>query len=141
MSFKLKRRPRFGVATLTLPYQEKVSALLIPMAESVLREPLGVVSAEACEAVLHLVQSAWNRHAIPDPKAGRVALYLDAACLNELEDAYPALWNDFTSEDPIALAEELLQYKVRHYPDDNRFIHSCWIDEEGVLRVLSTFEA
>ena len=107
----------------------KMSEIMKEMSETLLRNPEGVPSSEAAHVALCFANVAWN----------------ESVGLDHARDAYrnvwetieaenPELWNEFKSNDINAMIDELIRYKIAHYPNDGRRILACGIPD-GKIRV------
>jgi hypothetical protein len=107
----------------------KMSEIMKEMAESLLRDPRGVPSPEAVEVALLFVHTAWNESVgLANPRDGLHKI------LEQIEAENPAFWNEFQATDVNGILEQLVEYKARRYPDDQRRILVCGMKDE-VLRV------
>jgi tetratricopeptide (TPR) repeat protein len=112
--------------------EEKLSAIVIEMAETILNAPGKDVSDESANAALLLVLVAWNRDVYGDNFASE-GVYKQL--FNELEKSNSAYRESLESVDFEKLIEGLRKYKRTHYPNDNRYINTCGINEKGNVNV------
>ena len=114
--------------------RSKLSAALICMAETVLKDPSKGVPSEAAQAALLLAHVAWNREVAGDSfLADRGYLPM----LAELEESNQSFEQYLKSTDWEALITGLREFRRNHYPHDNRFITSCGFNERGNVEVVS----
>jgi hypothetical protein len=107
----------------------KMSEIMKEMSETILRNPKGVPSSEAAHVALFFANVAWNESVGMDqPREGYRNVW------EKFEAENPALWNEFTSNDINAMIDELIRYKIAHYPNDWRRILTCGIPD-GKIRV------
>lgn len=105
----------------------KLSDMMKEMAETLLRDPRRVPSAEAVQAALLLANVAWNE-----------CVGLDRArenyrnLLGPIEARKPSVWSELKSNDISAMIDGLVQYKKTHFPDDRRRILTCGMMNETV---------
>jgi hypothetical protein len=105
----------------------KLSEVMKEMAETLLRHPAAVPSAEAAHVALLLANIAWNESVgLGHPRDGYRSVW------EAIEAENPALWDEFRSNDIDALVDELVRYKKAHYPDDRRRILTCGMVGEKV---------
>ena len=107
----------------------KMSEVMKEMSERLLRNPDAAHSPEAAHVALMFANIAWNEtvglgHAR--------ASYCSAWEMIEAEN--PEMWSEFKSNDVNAMIDELVQYKRKNYPDDQRRILTCGIPD-GKVRV------
>jgi tetratricopeptide (TPR) repeat protein len=112
--------------------EEKLSAIVIEMAETILNAPGKDVSDESANAALLLVLVAWNRDVYGDNFAPE-GVYKQL--FKELEKSNSAYRESLKSVDFEKLIEGLRKYKRTHYPNDNRYINTCGINEKGNVNV------
>jgi hypothetical protein len=105
----------------------KMSEILKEMAQRLLRHPHKVPSSEAAHVALFFANAAWNESVGLGAERDR---YRNVWQTIEAES--PTLWNEFKSNDINAMIDELVQYKMTHYPDDQRRILTCGIPGENV---------
>jgi hypothetical protein len=107
----------------------KLSEIMKEMAETLLRNPGGVPSAEAAHVAVVFANIAWNESVgLEHAREG----YRNVWETIEVEN--PTLWNEFKSNDINAMIDELVRYKKAHYPGDLRRILTCGIPD-GKVRV------
>ena len=98
----------------------KLSEIMKEMAETLLRNPGGVPSAEAAHVALLFANIAWNESVgIDRAREGYRTVW------ETIEADNPTLWNEFKTSDIDAIIDELVRYKKTHYPDDQRRILVC----------------
>jgi hypothetical protein len=118
-----------GDQTTMTAQPRKMSEILKEMSELVFRHPNKVPSSEAAEVGLFFANAAWNESVgVFDSRAGYRIVW------ETIEAENPELWNEFKSNDINAMIDDLVQYKKKHYPDDQRRILSCGIPD-GNIRV------
>lgn len=107
----------------------KMSEIMKEMSEQLLRNPSVVPSSEAAHVTLMFANIAWNETVglVHDRKGYRPAW-------ESIEAENPELWSEFKSNDVDAMIDELVQFKKKHYPDDQRRILTCGIPD-GKVRV------
>ncbi len=107
----------------------KLSEIMKEMSERLLRNPDGVPSSEAAHIALMFANIAWNETVgLGHARKG----YRPAWEMIEAEN--PEMWSEFKSNDVDAMIDELVHFKRRHYPDDQRRILMCGIPD-GKVRV------
>ena len=95
--------------------RKQMSAILKEMALITLVVPGKTPSSEAAAAALLLSHVAWQRangDQFPDTAYAPV--------LAEMHKAKPDFWKELKSTDAPKIVEELVAYKIRHYPHDRR---------------------
>lgn len=107
----------------------KMSEVMKEMSEQLLKNPGAVPSSEAAHAALMFVNIAWNETVGLGHARNR---YRSAWEMIEAEN--PEMWSEFKSNDVDAMIDELVQYKRKHYPNDQRRILTCGIPD-GKVRV------
>jgi hypothetical protein len=107
----------------------KMSEVLKEMSEQLLRNPATVPSATAVQFGLMLANFAWNETVgLGGPREGYRSAW------ETIEADNPEVWSELESNDVDAMIDELVRYKKKYYPDDDRRILSCgFID--GKVRV------
>ena len=106
-----------------MPYQPRqLTKIMKEMAETLLRNPRSVPSAEAVQIALFFANVAWNESVGMDNSRENYQNVWDA---KEAEN--PALWNEFKWNDIDRMIDELVWYKKAHYPHDRRRILTCGI--------------
>lgn len=107
----------------------KMSEIMTEMAEQLLRNSGGVPSAEAAHVTLMFANIAWNETVglVHARKGYRPAW-------ESIEAENPEMWSEFKSNDVDAMIDELVQFKKKHYPNDQRRILTCGIPD-GKVRV------
>lgn len=105
----------------------KLSEIMKEMAISLFRDPRKDPSPEAVEVALLFVQIAWNESVGLDNARDGIRNMWEP-----IEAENPALWNEFKSNEINGILDELVKYKKRRYPDDQRRILTCGMAEETV---------
>jgi hypothetical protein len=111
---------------------EKLSAIMIEMAEHILTRPSDQVSSEAAHAALLLASVAWNREV---DEAGAITAENCKVILSEFEEKDPALRSVLMLTDFDELIFILRSFKRSRYPDDKRFVLLCGTTPKGNVRV------
>ena len=111
---------------------QKMSKLVLALAEQVLMQPTEKSSREAVAAALLLAHVAWNRAV--DPLGGDQIRYYRKV-LRALERENPKCRQELKSMDCEALIQELMHLKLALYPADDRIIRLCGITEHKTVRV------
>ena len=107
----------------------KMSEIMKEMSERLLRNPGGVPSSEAAHVALMFANIAWNETVgLGHARKGYRSAW------ETIEAENPEMWNEFKSNDVDAMIDELVQFKKKHYPDDQRRILTCGIPD-GKVRV------
>jgi hypothetical protein len=107
----------------------KMSEIMKEMSEFIFRQPKQVPSSEAMHVALFFANAAWNESVgLNDSRDGYRRVW------ETIERENPELWNEFKSNDINAMIDDLVQYKKKHYPDDQRRILTCGIPD-GKIRV------
>jgi hypothetical protein len=116
-----------------MPVLQKLSAIMMELAQTAFVKPNAIPSSEAAHAALLFAQVAWNR-ALGHETEGYQEL------LKVFVRSNPKLWSELSSRDPEALIRTMSQVKARRYPDDVRVIvvsgmregnvHVEWCDEK-----------
>ena len=107
----------------------KLSEIMKEMAISLFRDPRKDPSPEAVEVALLFVQIAWNESVgLENARVGIRNVW------EPIEAENPTLWNEYKLSDINDILDELVNYKKRQYPDDQRRILTCGMRDE-VLRV------
>ncbi len=108
---------------------KKMSEMLKEMSEQMLRNPDGA-SSEAAHVALMFAHIAWNETVgLGNDRSG----FRSAWELIEADN--PDMWSDFKSHDVNAMIDELVEFKNKHYPDDQRRILTCGTTPQSTLRV------
>jgi hypothetical protein len=106
-----------------------MSEIMKEMSEIIFRHPQKVPSSEAMHVALFFANAAWNESVgLTDAREGYRSVW------ETIEAENPELWNEFKSNDINAMIDDLVQYKKKHYPDDQRRILTCGIPD-GNIRV------
>ncbi len=107
----------------------KMSEILKEMSERLLRNPDGDPSSGAAHIALMFANIAWNEGiGVIHPRDR----YREAWEVFEAEN--PTLWSELKSNDVDALIDELVAFKRKHHPNDQRRILACGIPD-GKVRV------
>lgn len=107
----------------------KMSEMMKEMSERLLRRPDAAHSSEAAHVALLFANIAWNESVgLGHAREG----YRSAWEVIEAEN--PEMWSEFKSTDVEAMLDELVQYKKKHFPHDQRRILTCGIPN-GSIRV------
>jgi hypothetical protein len=105
----------------------KMSEIMKEMAQRVLRHPRKVPSMEAAHVAVFFANAAWNESVgLGGSREGYRHVW------ETVEAENPELWNEFKSNDINGMIDELVEYKEAHYPNDQRRILSCGIDQSSV---------
>jgi hypothetical protein len=108
----------------------KMSEIMQEMAERLIRNPAGAPSSEAVHVALFFANVAWNECVgLDHAREGYRKVW------ESIEANNPALWNELKSNDIDGMVDELVEYKMAHYPDDRRRIFVCGCTPEGNIRV------
>ena len=113
--------------------QETLSAVIIRMAETVLKNPASGVYSDAAHAAILLAHVAWNREVAGDEFLADGG-YLPR--LLEFQKSSRVFGQYLKSIDWEDLITTLREFKHRYYPDDKRFITECRF-KQGKVRVVS----
>lgn len=107
--------------------RRKMSEIMKEMSEQLLRNPVGVPSSEAAHAALMFANIAWNTTVgLGHPTEGYRSAW------EQIEAENPEMWSEFKSNDVDAMIEELILFKKRLYPDDQRRILTCGIPDSTI---------
>lgn len=107
----------------------KMSDIMKELSEVLLRDPSQAHSSEAAHIALLFANIAWNECVgMGQPREGYRRAW------EKIEAENPEFWNEMTSNEVDAMIDELVAYKKKHYPDDQRRILVCGIPD-GRLRV------
>jgi hypothetical protein len=111
---------------------QKMSKVILGLAERVLAQPPEKTSSEGAAAALLLAHVAWNRAV--DPLGGdQIGYYRKVLCALEQEN--PKCRRELKSMDCEALIQELMNLKLALHPADDRIIRLCGITERKTVRV------
>ena|ERR1035437_554366 len=110
---------------------QKMSKVILGLAERVLAQPPEKTSSESAAAAL-LAHIAWNRAV--DPLGGDQIGYYRKV-LRALERENPKCRRELKSMDCEALIQELMNLKLALYPANDRIIRLCGITERKTVRV------
>ena len=109
------------------PQAHTMSEMLQEMAERLLL--VSPPSSSAMHVVLFFATAAWNESVgLAYARDGYRHVW------EKMEADNPQLWNELKSHDADGMIDELMSYKKRHYPGDQRRILSCGI-VDGKIRV------
>jgi hypothetical protein len=111
---------------------QKMSKLILALAEQVLVQPTEKSSREAVAAALLLAHVAWNRAV--DPLGGDQVGYYRKV-LGALEAENPKCLRELKVTDCEALIQDLVKIKSTRYPTDDRIIRVCGITAENNVHV------
>ena len=111
---------------------QKMSKLVLALAEEVLVQPTEKSSREAVAAALLLAHVAWNRAV--DPLGGDQVGYYRKV-LGALEAENPKCRGELKATDCEALIQDLVEVKAARYPTDNRIIRVCGLTAENNVHV------
>jgi len=107
----------------------KMSENLKEMSEQLLRQPGAAHSSEAAHVALMFANIAWNETVgLGHAREG----YRSAWEVIEADN--PEMWSEFKSTDVEAMLDTLVEYKKKHFPQDQRRILLCGI-LNGNIRV------
>jgi hypothetical protein len=111
---------------------QKMSTVILGLAEKVLAQPAERTSSEGAAAALLLAHVAWNRAV--DPLGGdQVGYYRKVLAALKAEN--PKCLRELKSTDCEALIQELTKLKLALYPTDDRIIRLCGLTERQTVRV------
>lgn len=111
---------------------QKMSKVLLDLAERLLAQPAEKTSSEGCAAALLLAHVAWNRAV--DPLGGdQVGLYRKG--LSALRAENPKCLWELKSKNCEAMIQELVDLKRTLYPADDRIISLCALTPQQTVRV------
>jgi len=108
----------------------KMSDIMKEMMERLLRNPEAAHSSEAAHVALFFANLAWNECVGLDEERERTKNIWQA-----IEAEKPNLWDELKSRDIDAMIDELVEYKIVHFPDDQRRILACGGTDHGTIRV------
>ena len=111
---------------------QKMSQLILALAQRALAKPTEESSREAVAAALLLAHVAWNRAV--DPLGGDQVGYYRKV-LSALEVESPNCMRELKSTDCEALIQDLVKLNATRYPTDDRIIHVCGITAENNVHV------
>ena len=111
---------------------QKMSKLVLALAEQVLVQPTEKSSREAVAAALLLAHVAWNRAV--DPLGGDQIGYYQKV-LGALEAENPKCLRELKTTDCEALIQDLVKIKATRYPTDDRTIRVCGFTAENNVHV------
>lgn len=107
----------------------KMSEIIKEMSESLLRDPDVAHSSEAAHVALMFANIAWNE--CVGLNHGRNAY---RSAWEPIEAENPQMWSEFRSNNVEAMIDDLVAFKMKHYPNDQRRILTCGIPN-GKIRV------
>lgn len=105
---------------------KKMSEIMKEMAMILLVNPEGTPSSETAHTALLLANVAWNRAVGYNSDIDYTTL------IRMFESANPDLWTELKYSDCEEAIGCLVNYKKMYYPDDNREIKVCGMQEENV---------
>lgn len=111
---------------------QKLSGVLLELAEHALSQPAARSSREGVAAALLLAHVAWNR-AVDLFGGDQTGEYRKV--LTALRRENPGFLQELRSGDYEALISQLVELKKARYPDDRRIIHLCGLTETNNIRV------
>ena len=111
---------------------QKMSTVILGLAEKVLAQPAERTSSEGAAAALLLAHVAWNRAV--DPLGGDQIGYYQKV-LGALEAENPKCLRELKTTDCEALIQDLVKIKATRYPTDDRIIRVCGITAENNVHV------
>ena len=105
----------------------KLSEIMKEMSEHLLRQPDAAHSSEAAHVALMFANIAWNECVglAPSREGYRSAW-------KSIESENPRMWSEFKATDVNAMIDELVEYKNKHHPDDQRRILLCGIPNSSI---------
>jgi hypothetical protein len=110
-------------------HERKMSEIMQEMSGRLFRNPGGVPSSEAAHVALMFANIAWNETVgLGQARDGYRSAW------ESIEAENPEMWSEFKSNDVDAMIDELVQFKKKHCPDDQRRILTCGIPD-GSIRV------
>jgi len=112
--------------------EEKLSAIMIKMAKTVLKNPEMPHSSEAAHTALLLANTAWNREVWSEDFQSSKQ-YMDL--IKVFEKSNGLLWEELKSRDCEMLIKYLRDFKKKHYPKDNRIIKSCGFNKPENVQI------
>ena len=111
---------------------QKMSKVILGLAEKVLAQPSEKTSSEGAAAALLLAHVAWNRAV--DPLGGdQIGYYREVLAAFQAEN--PKCLRELKSTDCEALIQELTKLKLALYPTDDRIIRLCGLTERQTVHV------
>ena len=111
---------------------QKMSQLILALAQRALAKPTEESSREAVADALLLAHVAWNRAV--DPLGGDQVGYYRKV-LGALEAENPKCLRELKVMDCEALIQDLVKIKSARYPTDDRIIRVCGITAENNVHV------
>lgn len=111
---------------------EKLSEIMIEMANLFLKEPEKIPSSEPFHVALLLATVAWNTEVIDDDFQSSNQ-YCNS--IKEIEKYNSVLWDDLISSDCEVMVSKLREYKRDKYLFDTREIVSCGTNVRGNIEV------
>ncbi|HOC00563.1 MAG TPA: hypothetical protein PKM43_17675 [Verrucomicrobiota bacterium] len=123
------RRPERDTLVLRM---NKMSSIVLKLAEEVLLQPTEKSSREAVAVALLLTNVAWNRAV--DPMGGdQVGSYRKV--IEALRRENPKCLKELRSTNFETMIQDLARLKLARHPRDKRVIHLCGITPENTVRV------
>ena len=111
---------------------QKMSKILLDLAERLLAQPAERTSSEGAAAALLLAHVAWNRAV--DPLGGdQIGQYREGLAALKAEN--PKCLQELKHNDCEAMIEELVRLKRALYPADDRIIRLCALTPQHTVRV------
>jgi hypothetical protein len=111
---------------------QKISKLILDLAEQVLAQPTEKSSREAVTAAILMANVAWNRAV--DPLGGdQVGYYRKVLRALKLEN--PKFMQELKTNDCESMIQELEKLKATRYPTDDRIIRVCGLTAENKVHV------
>ena len=108
---------------------KKMSEMLKEMSEHLLRDP-DRASLEAAHVALMFAHIAWNETVgLGNHRNGLRSAWETIAGDNH------EMWGDFKTNDVDAMINELVEFKNKHFPEDQRRILACSTTPQSTLRV------
>ena len=105
----------------------KMSEMLKEMSERLLRRPNDPHTPEAAQVALMFANMAWNETV--GISHGRQSY---RSAWETIEAENPEMWSEFKSTNVEAMLDELVAYKQKHFPHDQRRILACGIPENSI---------
>jgi len=104
-----------------------MSEILKEMSERLLRHPDVPHTPESARAALMFANMAWNESVgLGNARHGYRSAW------ETIEAENPEMWSEFKSTDVEAMLDELVAYKQKHFPHDQRRIMACGIPENSI---------
>jgi hypothetical protein len=104
-----------------------MSGILLKMSQRLLRAPDAPPTSEAAHVTLFFATTAWNESVgLTHARDGYRHVW------ETIEADNPALWNELKSNDVDKLIDELVRFKKKRYPGDQRRILTCGIVDSKI---------